>query len=125
MPYCLAESSKYLRIEGPSAMDSGLAHGRHGNPKVWRSESDLHHQVSYGTTWFVRRCQGYVPETWVAEEIPRPPNGTARLNDRISIVGQFGLDAICGINTGDAGTDNEHVEVRAGVHGTRGTGAPR
>src|SRR5271168_2889438 len=40
MPYMEADSLTYLMISGPSAMAFSSVHGRHGKPKVYRSESE-------------------------------------------------------------------------------------
>lgn len=56
------------------------------------------------------------------EKIPCPSNGVARLNDGVFIRGQFGLNAICGVNTRDAGTDDKNVEVGPRGHGTSSQG---
>jgi hypothetical protein len=52
------------------------------------------------------------PYARIAEKIPSSSHSTARLDDGIVIVSQLGLDAVCGVYTRYACTNDEHVEVR-------------
>ena len=89
-------------------MDFGELHGRHGKPKVWRSESDLRCTVSRRQIYLDLKVE---PEARVPEEIPGSPHGTSRLDDGIVIVRQLGLNAVGRVDTRYASPNDEHIEV--------------
>jgi hypothetical protein len=78
---------------------------------------------------FLQGRQKYIPEAWIAEEIPRPSNGTPRFEDGVFEMWEFGLYAICGVNTRDPSTNNDHVEMSIhyslGINGAHDENAVR
>lgn len=67
------------------------------------------------------------PDAGIAEQIPGTSNGVAGLEDGIGVAGQFTLDSISGIDTGDTTADDDDVEGtlrldgRVAVHDDRRT----
>ena len=52
----------------------------------------------------------------VAEEVPRAADRAAGLEDLVAGPGAVGLEVMAGTDAGQAGPDDEHVEVGAAAH---------
>ena len=50
-------------------------------------------------------------DTGVAEQIPRPADRVARLEDRVAQLGIAGLDAVARIDAGESRADDQHVDM--------------
>jgi hypothetical protein len=56
---------------------------------------------------------GIGADAGVAEEVPRPADVVARLEDRVGAVGTARLKVVAGADAGDPGADDQDVEVLA------------
>src|SRR5690349_3310840 len=54
---------------------------------------------------------GVRADAWVAEEIPGTAGDGAPFEDRVGLAGQLGLQVIGGADAGQAGTDDQDVDV--------------
>ena len=51
------------------------------------------------------------PHAGVAEQVPRAADRVARFEDRVAAVGERGLDVVCRTDSGQAGADDEDIDV--------------